>query len=174
MDLKVFLKEEEERGREVILMIDANEGMKNRTVEIIELINECKLIDVHAKCDPQNGVKLCLGNRNGGIWVEYTNIAPYNEGFVMDHRALVADINTKKLRAGDLQYCERQERALKPEIKMHRVEMFKKMYEISKERSWAERLGKINAENPSQEEDEKFEKIDQEITITMKKQERVR
>lgn len=46
-DLKRFFKDDEERGGEVILIINANKGMENRTDEMIYLINECKLIDVH-------------------------------------------------------------------------------------------------------------------------------
>lgn len=54
-DLKKFLKEENEKDRAVVLMIDANERIDNRKDVMIEVTNEVKLTDVHAKVDPLNG-----------------------------------------------------------------------------------------------------------------------
>jgi GTP-binding protein EngB required for normal cell division len=107
IDLKKFLREEKQNGREVVLMLDANEEVKNRTDEMIETINECEMIDVHAKSDPLNEVETyvrgkqridyMMATERVAECVEYTNIAPYNKGIVSDHRALAIDINSKKL-----------------------------------------------------------------------------
>ena len=130
VDLKKFLKEEKEKGREVVLMLDANEGMENRTDEMIEIINEGELIDVHARSDPFNEVETyargkqridyILVTERIADCVEYTNIAQYNEGIVSDRRALIMDINVKKLQEGDLTNWERKERNLNPGLKRHR------------------------------------------------------
>lgn len=57
IDVKKFLKVEQEKGREVVLMIDANEDPENRTDERTVMINKCKLIDMHAKSNPLNEVE---------------------------------------------------------------------------------------------------------------------
>ena len=104
--------------------------------------------------------------------MEYTNIAQYNEGIVSDHRALIMDINVKKLQEGDLTNWERKERNLNPGIKRHRQEMVKRIFEISKERGWSERIEKIGKERPSVEGENRLDRIDKEITKTMLKQEK--
>lgn len=75
---------------------------------MIDVINEGKLVSVHAKVDALNEVETYVrgSQRIDNVFakervaecVEYMNIAPYNEGIATDQRALVVDIHTKDLR----------------------------------------------------------------------------
>lgn len=106
-------------------MLDANEGMENRTDEMIEMMNECEIIDVQSypfnEVDTyargKQRIDYMLAMEIMADCVDYTNIAPYNQGVVSDHRSLLMDINVKKRQEGAQTYWQRQERNLKPVIK---------------------------------------------------------
>ena len=124
LDLKKFLQEETRKGRELVIGIDANEGIENRTDEMLEMINANKLIDLHAREDPMSEIETYIRGRQRIDYafatervaecVTYTNIAPYNEGIVSDHRALVVDIDIRRIQQGDLLRWERIARILRP------------------------------------------------------------
>ena len=165
----------------MVIGIDANEGIENRTDEMLELINANKLIDLHAREDPMSEIETYIRGRQRIDYtfateraecVTYTNIAPYNEGIVSDHRALVVDIDIRRIQQGDLLRWERIERILRPGIKKQRQQMVTRMYEISKERRWEERIGEIKRSETKKSEEDKLDKLDKEITGVMLKQEK--
>lgn len=100
-------------------MIDLNEGIENRRDDMLEMMNINKLTDAHAKDDPMNEVEMYIRGRQRIDYVlatervadciQYTNIAPFNEGVASDHRALVVDIDIRGIQEGDLQSWERIE-----------------------------------------------------------------
>jgi hypothetical protein len=177
-----ILKRRNKKGRELVVGIDANEGIENRTDEMLELINANKLIDLHAKEDPMTEIETYIRGRQRIDYafatervaecVTYTNIAPYNEGIVSDHRALVVDIDIRRIQQGDLLRWERIERILRPGIKKQRQQMVTRMYEISKERRWEERILEIKRSEAKKSEEDKLDKLDKEITGVMLKQEK--
>ena len=56
-DLKKYVKKEIEKKREVVLMMDANESLENRSDEMSALIQECGLVDSHLLDDPYSKVE---------------------------------------------------------------------------------------------------------------------
>ena len=56
-DLKKYVKKEIEKKREVVLMMDANESLENRSDEMSALIQECGLVDSHLLDDPYSEVE---------------------------------------------------------------------------------------------------------------------
>lgn len=56
-DLKAYLKEEINKRREIVVLIDANEGAESRTEELTELIHKCVLRGTYLINDPYSEVE---------------------------------------------------------------------------------------------------------------------
>ena len=108
-DLKKYVKEEIEKKREVVVLIDANESIDSRTEEMNQFIHECGLVDTHLIKDPYDEVETYARGKEKIDFVlvtprvqqciTYSHIAPYNETIISDHRAFIVDIDYKLMEA---------------------------------------------------------------------------
>lgn len=102
-DLREYMKSEIEKVREVVLLIDANEGAESRTDEMTEFIYEYGLTDTYLLKDPYQDMKTYARGKEKIDFilltlriqqsVMYSHIAPYNKSIVLYHRTLIVDID---------------------------------------------------------------------------------
>ena len=145
------MKKEIEKKREILLVIDANEGADNRTEVMSELIHECGLVDTHLIRDQYTEIETYARGKEKTDYIStttriqqsvtYAHIAPYNETIESDHMALIVDIDYKLLEAGELIFWQRPERTFTSISLANRKKFVEECHEKGKKT-------KLAAQNP--------------------------
>jgi hypothetical protein len=176
-DLKKFIKKEIEKQKEIILMIDANESVENRTEEMNRLIYECELIDPHLMSQPfaeietyaRGKTKIDFMFVTSRIFrsITYTQICPYHEIIQSDHRALILDIDLQKLEVCNLNDFSRPERNIISSNRRCRNEFVTRCKTKADQHDWLRRLEKIKKEDNLDVLERKLNNLDDEVTRSL-------
>lgn len=138
---------------EIVLMIVANESYEKRTKEMNTLINECNLVDPHLAANPFSSVET-HARGSGKIdyiftspkihqAITYTQITPYLEFIVSDHRALIIDIDNSQIEEGDITVWKRPERNFLSHEAAARKKFIEGCHRSAAKLHWMKRLQKI-------------------------------
>lgn len=113
-DLKLLVEEKRKEGKEVIIMIDANDTLQKPNSQFSKWVKETELIDIHTerhgtdKEPPTHDrgstrIDYILVSKDISRYVTAAGILPMHEFTRCDHRALYIDVNMKKYLGGNAQ-----------------------------------------------------------------------
>jgi len=103
-DLIAFINSKKDKGHDIVLMIDANETLKERNSGIRHLLDATGLVDVLAQINDSeipstyiNAKKRCIDfmlmTPRAAAAVEKMGMLSFNDGILTDHRGIFVDFD---------------------------------------------------------------------------------